>query len=59
MTLLSDSTRKRDVSKLQEHDLVKYIESTSPNGKKVNEISVNWDALSLVTIRLDATPHRE
>ena len=55
----SDSTRKRDISKLLELDFVKYIESTSPNGKKIIEMSVNWDALSFVTIKLDVIPHRE
>jgi Fic family protein len=55
----SDSTRKRDISKLLELDLAKYIESTFPKSQKVIEISVNWDALSFVTIKLDAIPHRE
>jgi Fic family protein len=54
---LSESTKKRDISNLVRYNLVQYIDSASPE-EKVKKITVNWDALRLVALRLDNIPHR-
>ena len=50
----SESTRKRDISRLVFFNFVKYEKSVRDDRKK---ISVNWDALKLVTPRREAIPH--
>ena len=50
----SESTRKRDISRLVFFNFAKYEKSVTDDGKK---ISVNWDVLKLVTPRREAIPH--
>jgi Fic family protein len=56
---ISDSTRKRDFSKLIKQDFLKFEEEASDKGL-INRylISVNWDVLKDVTLRLGVAPHR-
>ncbi len=56
---ISDSTRKRDFSKLIRRGFLKFEEDSSAKGL-INRhlISVNWDVLKDVTLRLDVAPHR-
>jgi hypothetical protein len=55
---LSESTRKRDISTLVSFGLLKTEKVVSEDGKEKTIISVNWDALKFVTLRLDTIPHK-
>jgi len=48
---VSESTRKRDIRRLLTHGLLVI-------DKDWTQISVNWDVLKTVTLRLDHIPHR-
>ena len=55
---LSDSTRKRDLAKLDEYKFVKFSKASSSQERKRSFVEINWDVLRMVTIRLDKIPHR-
>jgi Fic family protein len=54
---LSESTRKRDFARLLELNLLK-TEKVSLDGRSIEVISVNWDVLKTLRLRLDKVPHR-
>jgi Fic family protein len=54
---LSESTRKRDISKLISLGFVKYEKSGNNEGRKIKKITVNWDALRFATTGYDSS-HR-
>jgi hypothetical protein len=55
---LSPSTRKRDIYNLAKHEFVVFLQKEESDGKEIREISVNWNLLRVLRLRLDVAAHR-